>query len=56
MGDEVKNIYRVDKGGLGGMVWFGGWVFTIGFLHLSFGKALLALVIWPYYLGVFFRH
>ena len=34
-----------------GTTWFVFWLFTVGFLHLSFGKALLALVIWPWYLG-----
>lgn len=38
---------------LGG-IWFVGWLFTIGFLGLSFWKGVLALVLWPYYLGVFF--
>lgn len=32
--------------------WFAGWLFTIGFAQLSFGKGLLALLLWPYYLGV----
>ncbi len=31
--------------------WFAGWLFTIGFLKLAFWKAVLALVIWAYYLG-----
>jgi hypothetical protein len=34
-----------------GMAWFGGWLFTIGFAHLGFWKAVLGLVIWPYFLG-----
>ncbi len=38
-----------------GMLWFGGWLFTIGFAHLAFWKAVLALVIWPYFLGVLAR-
>jgi len=32
-------------------VWFIGWLFTIGFVRLTFWKGLLALVIWPFYLG-----
>jgi hypothetical protein len=40
---------------LAGMVWFGGWLFTIGLAQLSFWKAVLALVIWPYFLGVLAR-
>jgi hypothetical protein len=35
-----------------GLLWFGGWLFTMGVLHLSFGKAVLAVLIWPFYLGV----
>lgn len=35
-----------------GMLWFGGWLFAMGFLHLSFGKAVLGLLIWPFYIGV----
>ncbi len=33
-------------------LWMMGWLFTIGFLHLSFWKGVLAIIIWPYYLGV----
>ncbi len=33
--------------------WFTGWLFTIGFLQLSFWKGVLAIIVWPYYLGVF---
>ena len=34
-------------------VWAVGWLFTIGYLGLPFfWKGLLALLIWPYYLGV----
>jgi hypothetical protein len=38
-----------------GMLWFGGWLFTIGFAHLGFWKGFLALVIWPYFLGTLAR-
>lgn len=34
-----------------GALWGIGWLFTIGYLHLSFGKGFLALFIWPYYMG-----
>ena len=43
-----------DMGVIIGPIWFMGWLFTIGFLHLSFWRAVLALVIWPYNLGAFF--
>lgn len=38
-----------------GLIWFIGWLFTIGYLKLSFWTAVLGLIIWPYYLGVSFR-
>lgn len=34
-----------------GSVWVVGWLFAIGYLHLSFWKAVLAVLIWPYSLG-----
>ncbi len=36
------------------VVWFGAWLFTLGFLHLHFWKGVLAILLWPYYLGVTF--
>jgi hypothetical protein len=44
---------RVDTGA--GLFWFIGWLFSIGFLHLGFWKAVYALLLWPYYLGVHVR-
>lgn len=35
-----------------GILWVAGWLFTIGFLHLTFWKGVLAIVLWPYFLGV----
>ena len=44
---------RCDMGAsLAGPLWIGGWLFTLGFLKLTLVKALFAIVIWPYYLGV----
>lgn len=37
-----------------GVLWIAGWLFTIGFLKLAFWKGVLAVIIWPYYLGVMF--
>jgi len=39
-----------------GLFWFGAWIFTIGFLRLTLWKALLALIVWPYYIGEALRH
>ena len=35
-----------------GSAWIAAWLFTIGVLHLGFWKGGLALVLWPYYLGL----
>ncbi len=42
---------RIEQHSSLGMFWFAAWLFTIGFLELSFWKALLALIVWPYYIG-----
>ena len=44
---------KVETQVLSGGVWFAAWLFTIGFLKLSFGKGLLAIVVWPYYIGAY---
>jgi uncharacterized membrane protein len=44
---------RVTNHSLTAFSWFAGWLFAIGFLHLSFWKGILAIILWPYYLGVF---
>lgn len=38
-----------------GPLWVIGWLFTIAFAQLVWWKAIIALVIWPYYLGVAVR-
>ena len=47
---SVQKI-RIEQHTLTGGLWFASWLFTIGFLHLSFWKAVFAIVIWPYYIG-----
>ena len=37
-----------------GMVWFAGWLFSLGYLQMGFFKGLLAILLWPYYIGVAF--
>ena len=37
---------------LAGVIWFIGWLFTIGFASLVWWKILLGIIIWPYFLGV----
>jgi hypothetical protein len=52
MGEE-KTVMKgkMEVAGLVGPLWFIGWLFTIGFADLSFWRSVVALVIWPYYLG-----
>jgi hypothetical protein len=45
---------RIEQHSFTGTLWIAGWLFTIGFLKLSFWQALLAIVLWPYYLGITF--
>ena len=54
MADDVKVTCQSNNGVGLGTAWFMGWLFTIGFLKLAFWKAALALIVWPYYLGVTF--
>lgn len=52
MASESKpSIIRVESG-LIGIIWFIGWLFTLAFAQLVWWQAILALVVWPYYLGL----
>ena len=53
MGGEHKS--RGSAGSLAGMLWFGGWLFTLAFAKLVWWQSIVGLVIWPYYLGVMAR-
>jgi len=44
---------KVENHSFTAFSWFAGWLFTIGFLHLSFGTGVLAILLWPYYIGVY---
>ena len=46
-----KEKIKIENHSFAGGVWRIGWLFTIGFLHLSFWKAVLAIIIWPYHIG-----
>lgn len=45
---------RIEQHTTSGALWFAAWLFTIGFLELTFWKGVLAVVLWPYYLGTTF--
>lgn len=36
------------------VLWSIGWLFTIGYLRLSFWKGVLAFFVWPYFIGARF--
>jgi len=43
---------RIEQHGFAGLAWIAGWLFTIGYLKLAFWPGALALLIWPYRIGV----
>lgn len=43
---------RIEQHSFTGTLWFAAWLFTIGFLHLTFWQGVLAIVLWPYDCGV----
>lgn len=45
MADKVK----VESGF--GIIWVIGWLFSIGFLNLGFWNGVLAIIVWPYFIG-----
>ena len=52
MGGDINIVKsKVEVAGLVGPLWCIGWLFTIGFADLSFWRAVLGIILWPYYLG-----
>ncbi len=49
--EKIKIENHTASGGL----WIAAWLFTIGFLGLSFWQGVYAILLWPYYLGVALR-
>jgi hypothetical protein len=43
---------KIVHSGSSSLLWCAGWLFTIGYLKLSFWQGALALLIWPYHIGV----
>lgn len=53
MSNDSKHVGgQANVGAIIGPIWFAGWLFTIGFVKLSFWKTVVGLIIWPYFLGV----
>jgi hypothetical protein len=52
MSSEPKQRTIKVESSLAGVVWVIGWMFTISYAHLIWWQALVAAIIWPYYLGM----
>lgn len=52
----MPKAIKIEQHGSLGVLWFIGWLFSIGFLKLSFWKGVIALAIWPYFLGAHFNN
>ena len=46
---------QIEQHSASGLLWFAGWLFTIGYLNLTFWKGAAALIVWPYFLGLTVR-
>jgi hypothetical protein len=47
----ARERISIEQHGSAGMFWIAAWLFTVGFLDLRFWQGLLALLVWPYYIG-----
>lgn len=50
--EQGAKVKVVNTGACSGAFWFAGWLFTIGYCKLTFWSGALALLIWPYHIGV----
>ncbi len=53
--EDKPKTAKVNSSSAAGAFWCAGWMFTIAFAKLIWWKALLALVIWPWYLALAVR-
>ena len=49
--EEIMTKTNVNCQSSLGMLWFAGWLFSLGYLNLGFWKGLFGLLVWPYFLG-----
>lgn len=42
---------KVESHSSTGFLWLSAWLFTIGYLHLTFWKGFFAILLWPFYIG-----
>ncbi len=55
MAEEKKHKGGAGAAGFGGAIWFAGWLFTIAFTSQVWWKAIISIIIWPFYLGTALR-
>ena len=48
--DKIK----IENHTFGFGLWVIGWLFAIGYLKLTFWNGVLAIAVWPYFLGAAF--
>jgi len=51
--EDIRHMekIRIEQHSFTGSLWVAGWLFSIGLLHLTFWRGVLAIVLWPYYIG-----
>jgi hypothetical protein len=49
--ETTMETIKIEQHSLSGGLWFAAWLFTLGYLELGFLKGVLAILLWPYYLG-----
>lgn len=42
---------KIEQHGATGLLWIAGWLFTLGYLQLGLTQGILAIALWPLYLG-----
>ena len=55
MPEGTKSSRGSVPGAVGGVIWFIGWLLTIGFAQLVWWKIIVGIVVWPYFLGLALR-
>lgn len=52
MTDQAQARPTAPPHTLAGTLWFGGWLFTIGFAKLVWWQIIVGLIAWPYFLSL----
>jgi hypothetical protein len=50
--DNKPHTLKVENGSIAGCIWFIGWLFTLAFAGLNWWQSIIAVLLWPYYLGL----